>query len=90
MQNKDYKREGSKHKILIIGDSHARGCATEMKAILNTDFEVQGFVYPDAGLKTITSTAKNDISKLSKKDVVIVWGGSKDVGRNEVQQGTPD
>ena len=89
MQNKDYKREGSKHKILIIGDSHARGCATEMKAILNKDFEVQGFVYPGAGLKTITSTAKNDISKLSKKDVVIVWGGSKDVGRNEVQQGIP-
>jgi hypothetical protein len=59
-KKKDYKQKGRKHKILIIGDSHARGCAAEIKANL----KVQGFVNPGVGLKTVTSTAKNDIRKL--------------------------
>jgi hypothetical protein len=82
IQKKGHKQKGRKHKIIIIGDSHARGCAAEIKANLNEGFEVQGFVSPGAGLKTISSTAKNDIQKLSRKDVVVVWGGSKDVGKN--------
>jgi hypothetical protein len=38
-------------------------------------------------LETITSTAKEDIQKLTKKDVVVLWGGTKDVGRNETTDG---
>jgi len=29
------KKTARKHKILIIGDSHARGCATNLKSSLN-------------------------------------------------------
>jgi hypothetical protein len=64
IQKKDYKQKGRKHKILIIGDSHARGCAAEIKANLSKEFEVQGFVNPGVGLKTVISTAKNDLRKL--------------------------
>jgi len=29
---------------------------------------------------------KRDIQQLSKKDVVVVWGGLKDLGKNETEQ----
>ena len=28
------------HKVIILGDSHARGCASEVSHLLNNDFEV--------------------------------------------------
>jgi len=39
------------HKVNIIGDSHARGCASEVKKLLYNDFEVLGFVNPGSGMK---------------------------------------
>ena len=35
----------------------------------------------------VTTSAKIYIHHLSKQDVVIVWGGSKDVGKNETKKG---
>jgi hypothetical protein len=82
MRQKANKQEKMKHKIIVIGDSHARGCAAEMKRYLDTDFDVIGFGNPGAGLSTITTSAEIDIKQLSKQDVVVVWGGSRDVGKN--------
>ena len=50
-------------------------------------FEIQGFINPGTGLKTISTSAKREIQQLSTQDVVVMWGGSKDVGRNETKQG---
>jgi len=36
-------------KVNILGDNHARGCASEVSHLLNIDFEVLGFVNPGAG-----------------------------------------
>jgi len=33
------------HKVIILGDSHARGCASGVSHLLNNDFEVLGFVH---------------------------------------------
>jgi acetylglutamate kinase len=38
------------------------------------------------GLDTITTSAKIDIQHLSKQDVVVIWGGSKDVGKKMKQK----
>ena len=84
--NKPQKKE-KKHRIVIIGDSHARGCAGELKSNLDADFEIQGFINPGTGLKTISTSAKREIQQLSTHDVVVMWGGSKDMGRNETKQG---
>jgi hypothetical protein len=81
------KHVEKKHKIIVIGDSHARGCAAEIKLNLDEGFEVQGFVTPGTGANTVTTSAKSDIQHLSKQDVVVVWGGSKDVGKNETKKG---
>ena len=87
MRKKANKQKEKKHRIVVIGDSHARGCAAEIKSNLDENFDVQGFVNPGAGLSAITTSAKRDIQQLSKQDVVVVWGGSKDVGKNETKQG---
>jgi hypothetical protein len=32
------------HKIIVIGDSHARGCARDIKVNIDEGFDVQGFI----------------------------------------------
>ena len=88
VQRAKNKRVEKKHKIIIIGGSHARGCAAEIKLNLDEYFEVQGFVTPgtEVRVNTITTSAKSDIQHLSKQDVAVVWGGSKDVGKNETKK----
>jgi hypothetical protein len=34
-----------------------------------------------AGLEVITSTAKEEISKLTQKDVVVIWEGTNDIAK---------
>jgi predicted phosphodiesterase len=70
-----------KHKILIIGDSHGRECASKVKYNLENVCEAQG-VNPCVDLMTITNAAKKEIKLLTKKDAVVVWGGTKEVGKN--------
>jgi hypothetical protein len=76
-----------RNKITIIGDSHARGCAQEVQQKLGHGFEVQGFVKPGANSQTIINTSTKTTEKLTKKDIVVVWGGTRDVGRNETGKG---
>ena len=66
VQRAKNKHVEKKHKIIVFGDSHARGCAAEIKLNLDEDFEVQGFVTPGTGVSTITTSAKSDIQHLSK------------------------
>jgi hypothetical protein len=55
-----------KHKVMVIGDSHARGCAAEIKSNLKKDFKFQGFVSPGTRVNTIITPATSDIKQLSK------------------------
>jgi hypothetical protein len=43
-----------KSKIVIIGDSHGTGCATEVSNYLGKTFEVTGTVTPEARCEDIT------------------------------------
>jgi len=64
---------------MIVGDNHARGCAAEVKQLLSSYFEVFGSINPGAGMKTIKDTASAKVQHLTKKDVVVLWGGSNDI-----------
>jgi hypothetical protein len=44
-------------------------------------------VKPGADLTEILTSGVNDIKDFSKKDLEIVWGGTKDVSRNETNKG---
>lgn len=75
------------HKVSVIGDSHARGCASGLSVNLrNTDYDVYGIVKPGVGLEEITRSAKEDLKCFTKQDVIVVWGGTNDVGRNNTDK----
>jgi hypothetical protein len=87
MQKKTNKQKEKNHRIIVIGDSHAWGCAAEIKSNVDETFKGWGFVNPGKGLSNVITAAKGDIQQLSKQDVLVVWEGSKDVGKNETKQG---
>jgi len=59
------KIKSKKKKIIIIGDSHARGCAREISNCLGKESEVSGTVMPGAGLAQITPLAHGQIPTLT-------------------------
>jgi hypothetical protein len=81
------KARSKTNKVLIIRDSHARGCAANLLREHGEAFEVIGNVMPGAGLQNITQAAKNEIRSLNHKDCVIIWGGSNDINKNESSKG---
>jgi hypothetical protein len=76
-----------KQKILVIGDSHTRGIASEIQLNLDDDFEIQGIVRPGSDLAAITHTVNRDTGALTKQDAIVVWGGVRGISRNESQKG---
>jgi hypothetical protein len=70
------------HKVIILGDSHARGCASEVSHLLNNDFEVLGFANPGAGMKHIKDTSRVKVQQLIKKDVVMLRVSYNDIARS--------
>jgi hypothetical protein len=74
-----------KHKVLIVGDSHAKKCATNLQHNLGKNYKVTGFIKPGTQMREIINTAKEEISTLMSKDVVVIWGGANDISRNNTK-----
>jgi hypothetical protein len=70
------------HKVLIIGDSHIRLCAANVKSEIKDSYDVQGLVKPGAGSGTLVNSANSDTTNLTKNDFVIFCGGANDVAKN--------
>jgi hypothetical protein len=75
------KCKKKKHRIIILGDSHARGIATELQYQLGYDFKVQGIVKPDASAESIVKSNVN-LSKWTQDDFCIIWAGAHNVSKN--------
>jgi predicted phosphodiesterase len=75
MEEKQSGMQNDKCKIVLIGDSHVRNCATELQQQLGRKDVVSGYVKSGAGMKVIVRSAKEEIGKLKGEDVVVVWGG---------------
>jgi hypothetical protein len=71
-----------KPKAIVVGDRHARGCAAELTETLGKNFEVIGSVMAGTSSKFITNRAKEEISKLTKEGVVVVWAERNDIPKN--------
>jgi hypothetical protein len=48
------------HKVLILGASHTRNCAANVKTDIRDNFEVQGLVKPGSGTDILMNSANND------------------------------
>jgi hypothetical protein len=75
-----------KQKLVIIGDSHARKIAAELQHNIGSTFTVSSFIKPGAGMGSIIDTMKEDIKTLKSEDVVIIWGGSNDISKNNSKE----
>jgi hypothetical protein len=60
LENKAKYLEDRKHKVLMIGDSHVRGCAASMVASLDERFEVCGVVKPGSLTESISGIMKEE------------------------------
>ena len=72
--------------MLIIGDSNARLCATNIKSEIKGNHDVRGLVKPGAGAGVLVNTANGDIANLTKNDVVIFCGGTNDVAKTTLKR----
>jgi len=75
------------HKIVILGDSHARGLSSNVKNNLDDNYSVCGLVKPGVNITTQISSMAADINLLTKSDSIIFWAGSNDVSKNNSQEG---
>jgi hypothetical protein len=76
-----------KRKIIVMGDSHARGLAKELKYGFNHEFEIQGIIKPGSTLKNLVKMTCSDLKTLTKRDVCLAWGSTNDVGRSKTNMG---
>jgi len=87
-ENKDKRPPIVKRKrILLIGDSHVRGCSSKLGMQLGQAYHVSGTFMPGSRLRNITQLARNEIARFSQEDLVIIWGGANDVNKNESMKG---
>ena len=76
----------AKHNVVIIGDSHARGSASRLQHNLGKDYVVSSFVKPGAQMKFITTTANEERKSLKSEDVLVIWGGSNNISKNNMRE----
>jgi hypothetical protein len=79
--------EDESRRVVIYGDSHTRGCASKVKDNLNKTFNVTGLVKPGSDIRTLTNSDKGAFHNLTKNDVIIFWGGTNDVKKNNTKEG---
>jgi uncharacterized membrane protein len=77
--NKTKDIRGLKHKILIIGDSHVRGCAGMMSASMDARFEVCGVIKPGSCTDSISGTMSDEVDKLTKNNFLVLSSGDNDI-----------
>jgi hypothetical protein len=74
------------HCVIIVGDSHSKGCATNVKIYLPDNCKVQSLVKPGTCSDILTNTATNAINNLTKNDFLILWIGANDVAKNNTMK----
>ena len=75
-----------RHKILMIGYSHVRGLAEKITNCLDDSFNVTGITKPNIDIEAITSPLHLKTENLTNKDLIIFYGGTKDISRNETKK----
>ena len=82
------KRQSSKsshkkdHKVLMIGDSHTRLCATNVNSEIKDKHDVRGMVKPGVGAGILVNTANRHTTILTKNDILIFCRGANDDAKN--------
>ena len=99
VKSKNFRTCGSEsplnkaYKVIIIGDSHMRNCAanvksgmSNVKSNINDNIVIQGVVKPGALTSVLINSAQQDLNGLSKKDMVVFCGSTNDISINNSTQ----
>jgi hypothetical protein len=79
-------RRKYKPKIRIIGDSHAKKCAAELRMISDHRYDIMGITKPGALMSDILTTAIDEAALLSNKDILILWARANDISKNNTNE----
>ena len=82
MKKSNRKYQDRRPRIFVLGDSHACGIACELLHQSTHRLNTIGYVKPNAGLTLLLNTVKDESSKLTKTDTIIVIGGSNDIDKS--------
>jgi hypothetical protein len=72
-----------KHKVVLIGDSNIRGYVHKLKSLLNNNYELYSVIKPGATTNELKQTAREEIDRLSSKDVILISYGTNDYEVND-------
>ena len=75
------------NNILLLGDSHIKDLAEGMSISLGSSFHVSCFSKPNANIKEIISPSNSSYVNLTKQDMIIFCGGTRDISRNDSKSG---
>lgn len=70
------------NKILILADSHGRKLSELLQNAVKDEYEISSIFHPNATLAQVTSDISPLVKNFTKKDYVIVIGGTNDLGHN--------
>ena len=66
----------------MIGDSNIRGYVHKLKPLLKNNYELYSVIKPGATTNELKETAREEISKLSCQDVILISYGTNDYEAN--------
>ncbi|KAK9685754.1 hypothetical protein QE152_g37700 [Popillia japonica] len=67
------------HRILILGDSHGRHFNQLLRDKLTSNFNIQSFIKPNAGVAEVISAVEDKIGDFNEGDYVVVLAGANDI-----------
>jgi hypothetical protein len=71
---------------MIVGDSHSKGCAANVKIYHSDNYKVQGLVKPGTCTDILTKTAMNVIKNLTRNEFLILWSCANNVAKNDTMK----
>jgi len=80
--NRNNTQKSEVPSVLILSDSHLKGCIVKMNDHLATTFRTNGWVKPGAPADEILKAAKLEVVNMNKHDVIVLSVGANDVYRN--------
>ena len=69
-------------RVLILSDSHLRGCTKKIEDHLGNTFRINGWIKPGTSTEEILSTSTMEVVKLNSHDVIVLCTGANDVYMN--------
>ena len=69
-------------KVVILGDSHLKGCTEKINNYLLDTFTITGWTKPGALAEEILDKPTMDLMNLNKRDVIMISAGANDVYMN--------